>query len=109
MNIFGVDRLNGFCVKICRSNISFCRISLIPATIANDDLLTDERWQLVQRIVSSHAFQKSARLRDLLQHITERSIHGHGYELTEQHIGQTVFHKPSGYTPLEDSSVRVHA
>lgn len=82
---------------------------MIPATIANDDLLTDERWQLVQRIVSSHAFQKSARLRDLLQHITERSIHGHGYELTEQHIGETVFHKPSGYTPLEDSSVRVHA
>jgi hypothetical protein len=82
---------------------------LIPETIPTDDLLTDERWQLVQRIVSSHAFQKSARMRELLQHITERAIRGHGYELTEQHIGERLFHKPSGYSPLEDSSVRVHA
>ena len=82
---------------------------MIPETIQTDDLLTDERWQLVQRIVSSHAFQKSARMRELLQHITERAIRGHGYELTEQHIGERLFHKPSGYSPLEDSSVRVHA
>lgn len=82
---------------------------MIPETIPTDDLLTDERWQLVQRIVSSHAFQKSARMRELLQHITERAIRGHGYELTEQHIGERLFHKPSGYSPLEDSSVRVHA
>jgi hypothetical protein len=87
----------------------FDRTPLIPETIPTDDLLTDERWQLVQRIVSSHAFQKSARMRELLQHISERAIHGHGYELTEQHIGERLFHKPSGYSPLEDSSVRVHA
>ena len=73
-----------------------------------DDLSQDERWQLVQRIVSSPSFQKSARLRDLLEHITERTIHGHPQELTEQHIGNALFHKPSGYDPLEDSSVRVH-
>lgn len=83
-------------------------ITLRPETIQIDDLVSDERWLLVQRIVSSHAFQKSARLRDLLQHITERSIHGHAQELTEQHIGEALFHKPSGYSPLEDSSVRVH-
>ncbi len=79
-----------------------------PEAIQIDDLVSDERWQLVQRIASSHAFQKSARLRDLLQHITERSIHGHTQELTEQHIGEALFHKPFGYSPLEDSSVRVH-
>jgi len=28
--------------------------------------------------------------------------------LTEQHIGNALFHKPSDYSPLEDSSVRVH-
>ncbi len=81
---------------------------MLPETIQISDLVDDERWQLVQRIASSHAFQKSARLRDLLQHITERSIHGHAHELTEQHIGEALFHKPSGYSPLEDSSVRVH-
>jgi hypothetical protein len=76
---------------------------------AVDDILTDERWQLVQRIVSSPPFQKSTRLRELLEHVTERTIHGHTYELTEQQIGSKLFHKPSGYSSLEDSSVRVHA
>ena len=74
-----------------------------------DDILKDERWQLVQRIVSSHPFQKSTRLRDLLQFIVEQTIHGKAHELTEQHIGNALFHKPSDYSPLEDSSVRVHA
>jgi hypothetical protein len=82
---------------------------LTSAAIQTDDLLSDERWQLVQRIISSHAFQKSARMRELLLHVTERAIRGRGYELTEQHIGETLFHKPAGYSPLEDSSVRVHA
>jgi hypothetical protein len=85
------------------------RMTVIPETIQTDDLLTDERWQLVQRIISSHAFQKSGRMRELLQHVTERAIRGRGYELTEQHIGESLFHKPAGYSPLEDSSVRVHA
>ena len=75
---------------------------------AADDLLADERWQLVQKIISSPPFQKSTRLRELLEYITEQTIHGHSHELTEQHIGNTLFHKPSGYSSLEDSSVRVH-
>src|SRR5437667_5666497 len=82
---------------------------LATSTKATDDILADERWQLVQRIVSSPPFQKSTRLRELLEHVTERAIHGHAHELTEQQIGSTLFHKPSGYSSLEDSSVRVHA
>src|SRR6202171_5840792 len=80
-----------------------------PQPITTDDLLTDKRWQRVQRIVSSPPFQKSTRLRDLLQFVTEQTIHGNAHELTEQHIGNALFHKPSDYSPLEDSSVRVHA
>jgi len=72
------------------------------------DLQTDERWQLVQRIVCSPHFQKSTRLRELLQYVVEQTLHGNAYELTEQHIGNALFHKPSDYSPLEDSSVRVH-
>jgi hypothetical protein len=45
----------------------------------------------------------------LLQFVTAQTIHGNAHELTEQHIGNTLFHKPSDYSPLEDSSVRVHA
>src|ERR1700758_1547626 len=74
----------------------------------SDDLLSDERWQLVQRIVSSPPFQKTTRLRELLEYLAERTLHGHAHELTEQHIGNALFNKPSGYDPLEDSSVRVH-
>lgn len=81
----------------------------VSQPLNTDDLLNDERWQLVQRIISSPPFQKGTRLRDLLQYITEQTIRGHAHELTEQHIGNALFHKPSDYSPLEDSSVRVHA
>jgi hypothetical protein len=80
----------------------------VPQPRIADDLAGDKRWQLVQRIVSSPPFQRSTRLRDLLQFITEQTIHGKAHELTEQHIGNALFHKPSDYSPLEDSSVRVH-
>jgi hypothetical protein len=82
-----------------------------PATQSaiTEDPLSDERWQLVQRIVASPPFQKSGRLRDLLQYLTEQTIRGDVHDLTEQHIGEAVFGKRLGYSPLEDSSVRVHA
>src|SRR6202030_1250765 len=90
-----------------RQSMASPQTSVSPPLSA-DDLLTDERWQLVQRIISSPPFQKGTRLRDLLQFITEQTIHGKAHELTEQHIGNALFHKPSDYRPLEDSSVRVH-
>jgi hypothetical protein len=74
-----------------------------------NDLAADPRWQLIERVISSASFQRSGRLRDLLQHLTERSLHGRGGELTEQRVGQEVFGKPADYRPNEDSSVRVHA
>jgi hypothetical protein len=80
-----------------------------PQLAVIDNPPSDERWQLVQRIVASPPFQKSGRLRDLLQYITEQTIRGYAHDLTEQRIGEAVFHKPTGYSPLEDSSVRVHA
>lgn len=81
----------------------------LPPIKNTDDLITDERWQLVQRILLSPPFQRATRLRDLLQYVTEQTIRGHAHQLTEQHIGNELFHKPSDYSPLEDSSVRVHA
>jgi len=72
-------------------------------------LESDPRWQLIQRIVTSRPFQKSTKVRDLLLHIAEHTIHGRVETLTEQQIGRDVFGKPLHYTPTEDSSVRVHA
>lgn len=74
----------------------------------SEDLLLDERWQLIERILATSPFQKSARLPDLLRFLAERSIHGHIEDLTEHRIGSIVFGKPAGYSPTEDSSVRVH-
>jgi len=74
----------------------------------NTDLKTDPRWQLIERITASGSFQKSARLRDLLRFLAERSLHGQPQDLSEHRIGSAVFGKPQDYSVVEDSSVRVH-
>lgn len=75
---------------------------------ADPDLKSDARWQLIERIIASPSFQKSARIRDLLRYMAERTLHGHVSDLTEHRIGSAVFGKPRDYSVVEDSSVRVH-
>jgi hypothetical protein len=72
------------------------------------DFPDDERWQLVQRIAASPAFQKTVRLRDLLIYLAGQALSGSTHNLTEQKIGHAVLGKPADYSPMEDSSVRVH-
>ena len=78
-----------------------------PAEI-DEELKSDPRWQLLARILVTEPFQKSHRLPALLCYLAEHSIRGHLEALTEQRIGTAVFGKPPGYSPTEDSSVRVH-
>jgi hypothetical protein len=77
-------------------------------TEVNPDLRADPRWQLIERIVASPPFQKSARLRDLLCFLAERTLHGQAQDLSEHRIGSAVFGKAQDYSVVEDSSVRVH-
>src|SRR6201998_988362 len=72
------------------------------------ELRVDARWQLIERITASPPFQKSARLRDLLHFMAERSIRGQLQDLSEHRIGSAVFGKAQCYSVVEDSSVRVH-
>jgi hypothetical protein len=72
------------------------------------ELRADPRWQLIERITASPPFQKSTRIRDLLRHMAERTLHGQTQDLTEHRIGSAVFGKPQDYSVVEDSSVRVH-
>src|SRR5580698_969689 len=73
------------------------------------ELRAAARWQLIERITASPPFQKSARLRELLRFMAERSIRGEFQDLSEHRIGSAVFGKAEGYSVVEDSSVRVHA
>ena len=73
-----------------------------------EEFSSDPRWQLLHRILLTSPFQKSSRLPALLSYLAEHSIHGNPGDLTEQRIGIAVFGKPAGYSPAEDSAVRVH-
>lgn len=72
------------------------------------DFRTDRRWAVVEHILLSAPFQKSPSLRALLSYLGEYSIKGKTEALTERQIGIAVFGKLPGYSPVEDSTVRVH-
>jgi len=68
----------------------------------------DERLQLIERIISTAPFQKSQRFRALLRYLTDRSLYGTPADFTETKIGIRVFERPTDYSTVEDSTVRVH-
>ena len=57
-------------------------VSSLQTAEVDDDLKTDPRWQLIERILATGPFQKSGRLRELLPYMAERAIHGHSHETT---------------------------
>lgn len=85
----------------------------IPSVVAKPaepdvSLRPDPRWQLVERILHTGPFQKSANLHSLLRYLAGHSIRNEFAFLTERQIGMAVFGKPDDYSPAEDSAVRVH-
>lgn len=73
----------------------------------DSEIRTDARWQLIERIAGSSSFQKSARIRELLFYMAEKTLRGQVHDLSEHAIGSAVFGKPQDYSVVEDSSVRV--
>lgn len=69
----------------------------------------DERWELVQRVLSSSHFQKSGRHRDFLAYVTARILREPGAEIREQEIASKVFLRQSEGAKGEDTIVRVQA
>lgn len=69
----------------------------------------DARWDLVVRISESQRFAKSARLRDFLLYVCRAALDNHAGEISEQKIGERVFHRPPDYNPNEDNIVRSQA
>ncbi len=84
--------------------------SLTPSSDAMpaSELQADPRWQLVERVLRTGPFQKSAHLHTLLTYLAKHTIQEKTAPLTERQIGVAVFGKPSDYSPAEDSAVRVH-
>ncbi len=76
--------------------------------VPDSDFRADPRWHLVERILLTGPFQKSTNLHSLLSYLAEYSILGKADALTERQVGMAVFGKPTGYSPAEDSAVRVH-
>ena len=72
-------------------------------------LTDDARWQLVQRIVSSRNFAKSAFLSSFLLYICDRELRGKSEEISEYQIGIQAFRRPVSYNPGEDNVVRNYA
>jgi len=54
------------------------------------EFLNDERWDLVQRIVSSRHFSKAPQLRDILIYICQRGIRHPTAVIKEHEIGCNV-------------------
>lgn len=84
------------------------KLQQFDSEVAEEDLSDRPEWQLIERILATPPFQKSTRLPNLLRYLTVHSLTGRYDELTEQVIGTAVFGKPAGYSPAEDSAVRVH-
>jgi hypothetical protein len=72
-------------------------------------LSTEQKRELVQRVVNSEVFRRSPALQAFLLYITERVISGRTEELKEQLIGAEVLGRKPNYNPADDNIVRVRA
>ena len=91
------------CTHFMRSTVE------APSLVAAPSPTEEERRALVQRIVASTPFRKSARLRDFLLYVAAASLRDAHAELTEQEIGEKVFGRPVSYNRSQDNIVRVNA
>jgi hypothetical protein len=71
--------------------------------------LGDPRWLAVERVLDSHTFRRSPRLKEFLRFVAERTIAGQPEQLTESAIGHLVFQRGDDYIPTDDSIVRSSA
>jgi hypothetical protein len=69
----------------------------------------DEQKALLQRVTWSRQIEKSARIRDFLVFVCERTLQVPAAELHEQEIGCRVFGRPADYDTTADNIVRVTA
>ncbi len=69
----------------------------------------DSRTELVQQVLASRTFAKSARLSQFLEFICRKAIEGQSDQINEQQIGVHVFGRSLAYNATDDSIVRTQA
>jgi hypothetical protein len=74
-----------------------------------DQHSAEEKRALIDRIVASAQFRRSARLRDFLLYVGGQSLKEGCPDIHEQEIGAKVFGRPSAYDRGQDNIVRVSA
>jgi hypothetical protein len=80
-----------------------------PALLTHEELRSDARWLLAQRIVASRHFSRSPLLCRFLLYIVAETIEGRTAQITEHAIGVRVFDRPATYRTVEDNIVRNYA
>lgn len=80
----------------------------VPQEAANQ-ILQDERWQLVQRIVASAGFRRAEQLRAMLQYVAQAAILRPEEPPREHEIAQAVMRRRANFDPAYDNIVRVQA
>jgi hypothetical protein len=68
-----------------------------------------DEWKLVQRIVATPPFLRSAFLTNFLVYICDRKLRDRENEITEHQIGVHALGRPPAYHPGEDNVVRNYA
>jgi hypothetical protein len=74
-----------------------------------ESLDSDPRWQLAQRVVSEHSFERSPLISRFLLYVVAETLMGRQNGITEHQIGVHVFGRPVGYRTDEDNIVRNYA
>jgi hypothetical protein len=83
--------------------------AIAPTEERLDQPSVDEKRALIDRVVASAQFRRSARMRDFLLYVGGQSLKDGCPEIHEQEIGAKVFGKPSAYDTSQDNIVRVAA
>lgn len=68
-----------------------------------------EKREALRKVLESETFVRSEQLRRFLKCVCEMELEGRGAEINEYMIGVDVLHRPAGYSPGNDSSVRSRA
>lgn len=76
---------------------------------SSDVNATDERRELVDRIIASSRFAKCERLASLLAYVCDLTLKGREKEINEQRIGEAVFGRSRDYDSSIDGIVRTQA